>query len=179
MKLRNVASLALVAALWVPTGSRAAEGPFDEAKLGLIAHDVAIGAHREEGGVDINGEVLFVSPGFLSVILAPRPHFGVSINSDGGNSYAYGGLTWTANFLGSFFADLGLGGAVHSGPDISSDPHHKGLGTRFLFRESVEVGYRVTQRQSVALYLDHISNARLGKRNPGLTNIGVRVGFAF
>jgi lipid A 3-O-deacylase len=176
MKTKKIALLAFAVALAAPAQGYAADGNLDEAKLGLIAHDVPIGAHREEDGVDINGELLFVSPEILSVIWAPRPHIGVSINSDGGNSYGYFGLTWTANFLDSFFADLGLGGAIHTGPNISTDPNHKGLGTRMLFHESVEIGYRITARHSVAL---HISNARLGVRNPGLTNLGVRVGFAF
>ncbi len=48
-----------------------------------------------------------------------------------------------------------------------------------LFHESVEIGYRVTPRQSVALFLDHISNADIGAHNPGLTNLGIRVGFSF
>jgi lipid A 3-O-deacylase len=179
MKTKKIALLLFAAVLAAPAQGHAAAGILDEVKVGAIAHDVAIGAHREESGVDINGELLFVSPDFLSVIWAPRPHLGISVNSDGGNSYGYFGLTWTGNFLTSFFADLGLGGAVHTGPDISSDPHHKGLGTRFLFHESVELGYRLTQQHSLALYLDHISNARLGNRNPGITNIGLRYGFAF
>jgi len=179
MKTKNIALLALVAGLGAPVQVWAAAGPFDELKLGLVAHDVPIGAHREEKGVDFNGEVLFVSPDFLSVIWAPRPHVGVSINSSGGNSYGYFGLTWTANFLNAFFADLGLGGAVHTGPNFSSNPDHKGLGTRALFHESVELGYRITSSENVALYLDHISNANTGRRNPGITNLGVRVGFAF
>jgi lipid A 3-O-deacylase len=179
MKIKNIALLALVIAVWSPGRGQAAQGPFDEAKVGIIAHDLPIGAHRIEDGVDFNGEVLFVSPSFLAPIWAPRPHVGVSINSSGGNSYAYAGLTWTASFLGAFFADLGLGGAVHNGPNHSTDPHHKGLGTRGLFHESVELGYRVTPRQSVALYLDHVSNANIGSRNPGITNLGVRLGLSF
>lgn len=179
MKTKNIALLALAFALWAPGQGQAAQGPFDEAKVGILAHDMAIGAHHVEDGADFNGEVLFVSPGFLAPIWAPRPHVGVAINSSGGNSYAYVGLTWTASLGDAFFADLGLGGAVHSGPDFSTDPHHKGLGTRGLFHESVEFGYRLTPRQSVAAYLDHVSNANIGNRNPGITNIGVRLGLSF
>lgn len=178
-KIKNIAVLALAVAPWVPSAANAAAGPLDELKLGLIAHDLAIGAHREEGGVDFNGEMLFVSPDILSIIFAPRPHLGISVNSDGGNSYVYFGLTWTVSFLQSFFADLGLGGAVHSGPNYSSTPDHKGLGTRALFHESVELGYRFTPTYSLALYLDHISNANTGTRNPGITNVGLRMGIAF
>lgn len=179
MKTKNIALFALALAMAAPAPAKAAAGPLDEVKLGLIAHDVAIGAHREEDGVDLNGEVLFTSPDLLKVIFAPRPHLGVMINSSGGNSYAYAGLTWTVSFLGAFFADLGLGGAIHDGPDHSTDPHHKGLGTRGLFHESVEVGYRFLPSYSLALFLDHVSNANIGNRNPGITNLGLRLGIAF
>jgi lipid A 3-O-deacylase len=179
MKIKNTALLGLIIALWAPGQGQAAQGPFDEAKIGIIAHDLPIGAHRIEDGVDFNGEILFVSPDLLAAIWAPRPHIGVSINSSGGNSYAYAGLTWTVSFLDAFFADLGLGGAVHNGPNLSTDPHHKGLGTRALFHESLELGYRLTPRQSVAAYLDHVSNANTGTRNPGITNLGLRFGLMF
>lgn len=166
--------------------ARADDGLIDEAKIGLSAHDIAIGTHREESGVDGNGEVLFVSPDLLAGIFAPRPHVGLMVNSDGGNSFAYAGLTWTATPVhglatpeDGLFAGLGLGGAVHDGPDESSSPDHKGLGTRPLFHESVECGYRATGPWSVSLFLDHVSNADLGPHNPGLTDLGVRSGYKF
>ena len=179
MKTNKIAFLVLSIALAASGQAKAAAGPLDEVKLGLIAHDVAIGAHRIEDGVDFNGEALFTSPDLLKVIWAPRPHVGVMINSSGGNSYAYAGLTWTVSFLDAFFADLGLGGAIHNGPNHSTDPHHKGLGTRGLFHESVELGYRFMPSYSLALFLDHVSNANIGNRNPGITNLGLRLGIAF
>lgn len=158
---------------------QAASGILDEVDLGLLAHDVPIGDPRHESGVDTNGEVRFVSPGFLAPILAPRPHVGISANSDGGNSYAYAGLTWTANFTSLWFADLGLGGAVHNGPDNSTTPYHKGLGTRGLFHEYLDFGGHFAAPWSAAIFLDHVSNADIGRHNPGLTNLGLRVGYAF
>lgn len=105
----------------------------------------------------------------------------LNVNSSGGNSYAYAGLTWEANFTDQFFGDLGLGGAVHDGPDLTALPvrSHKGLGTRFLFHESVALGYRVSASWNASAYLDHVSNAGLGPRNPGITNLGMRVGYKF
>jgi hypothetical protein len=173
--------VALSFVLLAPCSARAAIGWLDEIKLGLLAHDVPIGGDRRESGLDTNAEVLFVSPGFLAPILAPRPHLGVSINSAGGNSYAYGGLTWTADLPLGLFAGLGLGGAVHSGPDTaaSSTRDHKGLGTRLLFHESAEFGERITPLVDLSLFLDHISNANLGSHNPGITNLGLRAGLSF
>ena len=170
----------LVVALLAVGRSDAATGVLDELKLGVLDHDIAIGGHHVEPGVDANAELLFVSPGLLAPILAPRPHLGVTVNSDGKNSYAYAGLTWLAAF-GNVFADLGLGGAVHDGPDSVSrfTTNHKGLGTRVLFHEELEIGYRFSPAWSVAAFLDHISNANLGNHNPGLTNLGARMGYSF
>src|SRR5215831_3794419 len=47
----------------------------DEVKLGLVAHDVGIGGHHREDGVDVNFEVLFASPDIFKYILKPRPIF--------------------------------------------------------------------------------------------------------
>ena len=179
MQLRLGAGL-LAGLLFLPIHhASAADGIFDEARFGIMAHDVPIGDDRRETGADFNGEVLFVSPSFLSAIWSPRPHLGVSINSAGGNSYAYGGLTWTYNFTDQIFGDLGLGGAIHSGPDNSSTEDHIGLGTRVLFHESVELGYRFMPNWDAGLFIDHISNANLGGHNPGITNLGVSVGYSF
>src|SRR5260370_3816846 len=63
----------------------------DEMKFGLLAHDITLGERGIESGADLNGEVLFVSPGFLAIIGAPRPHLGVSINTNGNTDDAYFG----------------------------------------------------------------------------------------
>jgi hypothetical protein len=76
------------------------------------------------------------------------------------------------------FFEFSLGGAVHDGK-LDPEPGRKGLGTRFEFRESVEVGYTLTASQSISLMLDHISNANLGHHNAGLDNFGVRYGIKF
>ena len=179
MRLAMAFGLAALPILFAAPLAHAGAGPFDEVKLGLLAHDVPIGGDSREAGLDVNGEVLFVSPDLFAPLWAPRPHLGVTVNTDGKNSYAYGGLTWTTNLPASFFADLGLGGAIHDGPDVSAQEHHKGLGTRVLFHESVEFGYRLSEQHSIAAFLDHISNADLAKTNPGLTNLGLRLGIAF
>jgi hypothetical protein len=166
-----------------PAAALAHGGPIDEVKVGVLGHDVPIGGDHREPGVDLNVEALFVSPDLLRPIFAPRPHLGLVVNSAGKTSYGYFGLTWEAMISGSadsragVFGSLGVGGAVHTGPDISSERDHKGLGTRVLFHESVELGYRFTGGISLSLFLDHISNANLSSHNPGLTNFGLRTGF--
>jgi hypothetical protein len=159
--------------------AQAAIGVLDEADLGALSHDVQIGGEHHEPGVDGNAELRFVSPGFLAPIFAPRPNLGVEINSAGKNSYTYAGLVWRAPLFAGLFADLGLGGAIHDGPNRSSTIDHKGLGTRVLFHESMALGYQFTSTWSAAAYIDHVSNADIGRSNPGLTNIGARLGYLF
>jgi lipid A 3-O-deacylase len=181
MKLRNGAAAIAVLTVAAAGQARAQLGILDEMKIGLLDHDAPIGADHREPGIDANGEVLFVSPGFRAPIWAPRPDVGVNINSAGKNSYAYAGLTWTANFSPVCFGDLSVGGAIHDGPNAvaTTQQDHKGLGTRLLFHESVELGYRFTAQWSLAAFIDHVSNAGLGGHNPGITNVGGRVGYKF
>ncbi|HUB95535.1 MAG TPA: acyloxyacyl hydrolase [Stellaceae bacterium] len=174
-----VGGLALAIVAGASESSFAAAGPIDELDIGVLAHDVPIGDDHRENGADVNLETLFVSPAFLAPIWAPRPHLGLTINTLGKNSWAYGGLTWTLPIGDSFFGNLGLGGAVHDGPDDSVTRDHVGLGTRLLFHESVELGYRFLPGWNTGLYLEHVSNADLGSHNPGITDLGLRFGHSF
>jgi len=166
--------------------AHAADGIVDEVKGGVLYHDAEIGGHHKEGGADINGEVLFTSPSFLSVIWAPRPHLGTDINTDGKTSQFYGGLTWTLlNFRQIFTEQDGiylngsLGGAIHTGHLDGGGTDDKQMGSRVLFRESIDVGYEFVPRQSVSVFIDHISDAGLTNHNDGITNLGMRYGYGF
>lgn len=158
----------------------------DEVRVGLLAHDVGIGGHDKESGEDFNLEVLFPTPRLLVALGQPRPHIGASINTNRDTDQYYFGLTWTLTVIeGLFrpqdglFVALSLGGAAHNGRLGESDPDRKALGSRLLFRESVEIGYRLDRWISVSVMLDHVSNARLADHNEGLTSIGGRLGFRF
>jgi lipid A 3-O-deacylase len=166
--------------------ARAADGIVDEVKGGVLYHDAEIGGHHKEGGADINGEVLFTSPSFLNVIWAPRPHIGADINTDGKTSQFYLGLTWRLLHFTDVFTTtdgiylLGsLGGAVHTGHLDGGGTDDKQLGSRVLFRESIDVGYEFVPRQSVSVFIDHISDAGLTSHNDGITNLGMRYGYGF
>ena len=162
------------------------QGWLDEVKFGVLAHDIRFLGNHVEGGADINLEILFTSPAFLRIIGAPRLHLGGVSNTAGNTDYGYMGLTWSGRpwrFLlklpDALFVAGSLGGAIHDGHLNSGPPDRKLLGSRVLFRESVEGGYQITQRLSVSVMLDHLSNAGLVKHNQGLTNLGARIGFAF
>jgi lipid A 3-O-deacylase len=161
-------------------------GIIDEVKLGVLDHDVGFLTHHVEGGQDVNLEVLFTSPSFLSIIGSPRPHLGADINDDGNTSDGYFGLTWGIKPLqwlyggdDRLFLNGSLGGAYQDGYIDRAPPGRKRLGSPVLFRESAELGYQLTPVVSISAILDHISNANLGQHNAGITSAGARLGFKF
>ncbi len=183
---RRLAALCLVLSLGSIAQASAQSRIVDEVKVGVMAHDVTLGGHHVEGGADINGEVLFVSPSFLDVIGAPRPILGGWVNTSGNTDAAYFGLTWGLPIVKSIFGTADaltiygtLGGALQDGYEDSAPPGRKRLGSPVLFRESVELGYQITPIYSISVMVDHISNANLASHNAGITNIGGRVGVKF
>jgi lipid A 3-O-deacylase len=187
---RRTARIALLAAAaaslsWHGTAQGAA-GWIDEVKLGVEAHDINFFGVHVENGADINQEILFTSPDFLSIIGSPRPHIGGQINTAGNTDQAYFGLTWGWTLFTSIlqFGDAlriygSLGGAYQDGYSNNAPDGRKNLGSPILFRESLELGYQVTETIGVSAILDHISNANLATHNAGITNAGGRIGFRF
>jgi lipid A 3-O-deacylase len=148
-----------------------------EFRGGILAHDAVPTLTHKELGADINLEVLFHSPDFLSFLWSPRPHVGFAVNTSGDTSQLYAGLTWEWDFWRNMFASLALGGAIHDGDlDVRSNDQ-KELGCRVLFRQAVELGYRFGQRHSLSLYIDHLSNAGICDQNEGLELLGIRYGY--
>ena len=143
-------------------------------------------SRSRENGVFVNGEVLLASPfptwsdPLVDALLRPRPHLGTTIATAGGTSELYAGLTWDFPLVGGFFLDASFGGAWHDG-DLNAVPGRRGpaLGSRFLFRESVGLGYRFNAQWNVLVEIDHASNAGLASPNDGLTHAGVLVGYRF
>ena len=168
-----------LAAVEPGSGREGILGILSEVRVGFLAHDHGPVSRNEESGFDGNFELLFVSPTVLDVIWSPRPHVGVSVNSDGDTSQAYAGLSWEWSFWGNWFAGFSLGGSVHDGETETTAVDRKELGCHLLFRESVEVGYRFGGRHGISAFLDHISNAKLCSANEGLENFGIRYGYRF
>lgn len=157
----------------------------DEIRGGVLLQGAGPISPDKEEGAGINAEILFRPLSTLSAIGAPRPHLGLSVATDGdATSQLYGGLAWELPLTAKFFADAGLGVAVHDGetdfdptdPNIDSTQF---LGCRALFRLSGDIGYRLTDRLSVSVHADHLSNAGLCEPNEGLDNTGLRLGYRF
>ena len=169
---------------------------FSEIRLGALLHDYGPFSRNEEDGFDGNIEMLFLSPKALSFISSPRPHVGISYNSAGDTSYAYGGLYWEWSFWDEWFAGFSLGGMVHDGRLVGDKDGKlkKSLGCRMLFREAVNFGYRFKKHHAIMIHLNHSSNASLCKKNTpdgtaegrhnvilneGLESLGIRYGYMF
>jgi hypothetical protein len=136
-------------------------------RTGVLAHDLPFLGDQKEHGVDINGELLLVSPvpaGLMTGIapsiqwlLRPRPDVGVDANTSGYTSQFYLGLTWTADLFrdvltsqDGVFVGVGMGAAFNNGDANTSSGNHKALGSNVLFHPSVEIGYRFTPHRSTA-----------------------------
>lgn len=166
-------------------------GVISEVRGGILSHDISFPdrnqwrspnpfKHRYEGGVDINGEVLFVSPGFLRYLGRPRPRLGGSINTQGDTDSVYFDLDWDHQFeLGPFIEGF-LGLAWHDGKLDSGNPDRIEFGSRMLFHLGLEAGWRFQRRHGFSLFWDHMSNAGLiDDKNQGINNFGVRYGYRF
>lgn len=167
-----------------------------ELRGGLTWHDPAWLAGGRESGLDINGELLFVTPlprawaESLSPswrwLATPRPHIGFTANTSGNTSSGYFGATWSVPLAHDVFRrgdairlDLFGGGAVHDGLRNTHLTDRKALGSSLLFRGGGEIGYQFTPRHSVALFIDHMSNGGLSRSNEGLNTVGLRFGLGF
>lgn len=133
-------------------------------------------------------EVLFsplrpIAPAYradLGWIFSPRPMVGLSPTLQGKTSQFYGGLLWTAPLPKGFFLEFSAGGLVHDQTlDRVYADRASPLSTRFLFRESIGIGYQVRNDLRVVAFADHGSNGNLGYRNKGIDRFGVLVGKSF
>jgi hypothetical protein len=118
----------------------------------------------------------------------PRMHVGGMFNVNGKTNYLYAGALWTFDLPANFFIEGFLGGSAHDGSlednaNIGGMPTRAALGCRLLFHTGASAGYRIAKRWNVTFTVDHISNGgdvfNLCTRNQGLTQLGVRVGYAF
>jgi len=182
----------------LPAAALAQTGPFDEVRFGVLYHDVLpIYSTQREDGIDLNGELYFVSPvpdswltdvrPTLRWLLRPRPSFGFDANTAGATSQLYVSAVWTVALDngdrlwrdGTVFMDFGVGPAYNTGHVASRSSQHLSLGSNALFHLSVDLGVRLTCVLSTSIYFEHSSNAGLAPYNPGLNNVGLRMGFRF
>ncbi|MGD9615115.1 MAG: acyloxyacyl hydrolase [Alphaproteobacteria bacterium] len=164
-------------------------------KLGILKHDVGF-LGGVEPGIDINPEIIFPSPipdswaaqvpWYLRFAVQPRPTVGGMINTAGATHQAYFGATWTwllaSNVINpgdGFTFGIFFGPGFNDGTIGPARPNRKALGSHVLFREALELGYRITPQYEISVYIDHVSNAGFARYNQSLNQLGGRFGIRF
>ena len=156
------------------------KSPF-ELRLGAVAHDPK---SPEASSADLNAELLFgklaTSPDSFGNLLIPRPHIGATINFIGRTSNVYAGVTWDVDIYRGLFLEGAFGGAANDGyGGLIVPAGHNAMGCNVSFRESASIGYHIDEKWSVMATIEHYSNKGFCDRNRGLTNYGMRLGYAF
>lgn len=183
----DIARKSILAAA-ITTGSIASASAGDigdrlmnEFRAGVLYHDLM----QRESGVDINAEILFrfaavdfTIPGIGTYGML-RPHVGGNLNLSGDTSMAYAGYTLTLDVTDWMFIEGSFGGMVHNGNTQRNVAGKLALGCNVMFRESASLGFRVTDQINVSTTIEHSSNNGYCDANNGLTNVGVRLGYAF
>ena len=154
--------------------------PYNEIRGGVLYHDTM----DRETGVDINAEILlrwgalaWKTP-FLDTQSMLRPHIGGNLNTAGDTSMIYAGYTLTIDLTDALFIEGSFGGMAHNG-HTEAGQGGLALGCNVMFRESASAGFRINQAWNVSATIEHSSNNGYCSDNDGLTNVGVRVGYAF
>tara|TARA_R110002072_G_scaffold223983_6_gene381034 strand:- start:2309 stop:3250 length:942 start_codon:yes stop_codon:yes gene_type:complete len=162
--------------------------------------------NNEANTWDLNLEIVFRKVTFISFenrhlrfLFSPHPIIGGSINNEDETHTAYIALSWQHQFQSRWFIAGSFGFAYHTGNlhpseracvlgDSCTLPGNRtrfddgevALGSRILFRESIEFGYRFAGRHGVSAYLAHMSNASLfDDDNDGMNFAGLRYRYAF
>ena len=156
----------------------------DEVRAGVYAHNLT---HDEGSPVDLSGELLSTPIGYASNIggpwfswfFNPRIHVGGMINTGGGTSYGFTGFTWRIPIYKGFFFEGEFGAAVNTSP-LRDEPRHVNTGCRWDFRESGGFGYQFDEHWDIIANVEHVSHASFCTHiNPGLTQVGARIGYKF
>src|SRR5271165_5114391 len=156
---------------------------FQEVRAGVFDHNEI---HNEGSPIDVSIETLSSTlpiPGpsnpWVSWFFQPRLNIGAMINTGGKTSYGFTGLTWRIPIYGPVFFEGEFGGSVNNGPE-HPEPNRIFMGCVFNFRESGGFGVQLSRNVDLILSVEHTSHATFCTHiDPGLTDVGFRVGYKF
>jgi hypothetical protein len=161
--------------------------------------------NNESNTWDFNAEIIFRAVTFaepknriLRFLAAPRPVVGGSVNDEGYTHTAYAAFDWTYPFESGVYLGGTFGLAYHTGTLHQAteecppggnctlpgnrryvDTGEVSLGTRILFRESLELGYRFATGHGLSLHASHISQGGIfDGDNDGMNFVGIRYSYA-
>jgi hypothetical protein len=72
-----------------------------------------------------------------------------------------------------------FGPGFNDGDIVATQPDRKSLGANVLFREALELGYRINPVWQISAYIDHVSNAGIDRYNQSLNDVGGRISIRF
>ena len=185
----------IVAALLLPFGAQAQNLTYGEVKFGVLAHDAHFLGGKEHG-VDLNPELILWSPvadawaarvpAYLRWMVQPRPAVGAEFNTAGFTNQYYVGASWKWQLAGNVLLPgdgialtYFFGPGFNDGDIVATAPDRKSLGSHVLFREALELGYRITPAYEISAFIDHVSNGGLAKQNQSINDVGLRFGVGF
>lgn len=159
-------------------------GFITEVWVGLDYHDAGIFGRHKEPGVDGDMEIRFLPIEFLDFLASPRPDLGLHINSAGATNQVFFGLTWEFWFLKNLFVVPSWGFSVNDDCCLDNNSNNtttrKQLGSHFLFREALELGWNITGPHNISILVDHVSHGHiLASENEGMDSLGLRYGYRF
>ena len=192
---KTLAILVATTTLSIGFSAHAEESIIDEARFGgtWAQPDWLDANHTEAEQAGINGQLLFkpvnidvfgLGEGsdsyFLNALFNPRPTIGGMANFDKhGTSYVHAGLNWHFALGETFFVEAGFGGAWNNGSDVPTATR-AGIGSNWVFNESLALGVNVTEDITAVLQWDHLSHRDFfGSHNRGLNNLSARIGVKF
>ena len=162
--------------------------------------------NNESNTWDLNAEIIFdkityFQPDnrYLRFFVTPRPFIGGSLNNEGETHTVYTGLNWMYQFENNLFIAGTFGFTYHTGNLEQEErqcapgegctlPGNRAfvdngevtLGSRILFRESIDIGYRFYDRHGISIFAAHISNGSLfDEDNDGMNFVGLRYSYSF
>lgn len=151
-----------------------------ELRGGVLSYDTGAFSPKQYNGVVVNGEFLFRSPEFLSIIGSPRPYVGFNAAIVRRPvHFFYAGLSWEAHVTNRLYLLASVGGSVNTARNLVNPVGYKALGCNVLFHLAAGIGYDFTDDLTVQAYADHFSNANLCSRNVGQEAAGIRFGYRF
>lgn len=125
----------------------------------------AVDNHSEQAELDLRAEYRFDNSLYRHGAVHVLPFLGLEMTGAGA-IYPHGGLIAEVR-RGSWTLSPGIAAGVY---DNGSG---RKLGSAIEFRSQFEIGYEWPNRHRVAAALAHISNADLGKQNPGVEVISL------
>lgn len=173
----------------------AAQAGVTEVHFGVMAHNVCVincdNADKEEGP-NVEVQVSFDSPSFLTWAFSPQPYVMASVNTAGDTSFGGAGLEWRWDFAEGWALEPGFGMVVHDGetdniyangtPEAEEfNDEHVLLGNELLFRTSLGLTRDFEGPWEAQLFYEHLSHGQVlaTGRNQGLDEVGIRIGYQF